>query len=181
MRRILTLLSVDENLLLRYENLSTDFRDLPLRVGVVPSRLNTCTPFYLRSCGLVYAMRWFGLGWCIFLERYIICIVFIGYFFGSISSASFSFSNLLTVNNINDSTYFNNLSRKIQRTYSISAHFLVCCCEVCSYHLVSSSFHFIRFTSVAINNHRIIYIYIYIVIHRENVSLYHNSSGWLDT
>ena len=26
-----------------------------------------------------------------------------------------------------------------------------------------------------------IYIYIYIVIHRQTVSLYHNSSGWLDT
>ena len=26
-----------------------------------------------------------------------------------------------------------------------------------------------------------IYIYIYIVIHRQTVSLYHNSSVWLDT
>ena len=38
-RRMLTLLSVDEILLLRYVNWSTNFRGLPLRVEMVPSCL----------------------------------------------------------------------------------------------------------------------------------------------
>ena len=49
--RIMTSLSVDEILLLRYVNLSTNFRRLPFRVEIAPSWLNTCIPFCLRSRG----------------------------------------------------------------------------------------------------------------------------------
>ena len=51
LRRILTSLSVDETLLPKYINLSTNFKGLPLRVEMAPSCLKHMNLFYLRSLG----------------------------------------------------------------------------------------------------------------------------------
>ena len=48
-RRISTSLSVDEIMLLRYMNLSTNFRGRPLKVEMAPSRLKHTYSIYLRS------------------------------------------------------------------------------------------------------------------------------------
>ena len=49
---MLTLLSVDEILLLRYVNLSTNFRDLPFRVEMAPFHLK-----YMNSALLAFTWR----------------------------------------------------------------------------------------------------------------------------
>ena len=93
-RRILTSLSVDETLLLRYMNLFTNFRELPFRVEMVPSRVKTHVPHFVcvlveanASCCLVMQLG-FGLIRCICMKRFVICIVSVHYIFCGVSSAS---------------------------------------------------------------------------------------------
>ena len=95
MRRVLTSLSVDETLLPRHVNLSTNFRCSPLRVDMAHSRLKhvfCCIYVHVEasaSCCLLQAMQqWFGLGMCICKKRFIICIVCVCYSFWRISSVS---------------------------------------------------------------------------------------------
>ena len=79
-RCILMSLSVDETLLPRYVNLSTNFGGMSFRVETPPSCLKHVLCFvYIQvranaSCCLLKAMQGrFSLGWCICKKRYVIC------------------------------------------------------------------------------------------------------------
>ena len=113
---ILMSFSVNDILLPRYKNLSTNFREPPFRVEMSPFLWKLMYSVCLHShggCLLQIIQQGFGLGRYICQKRYVIYVV----------------------------------------------------CRV-----LSASY-----------DSQTIYIYIYIVIHRQIVSLYHNSSGWLDT
>ena len=93
-RHILTSLSVDETLLLRYMNLWTNFTCIPLRMKMAPYCLK-------HLCFVLWVFMWrpmppaysrldswgFSLGRCICKKHYIICIVCVSYSFYRILSA----------------------------------------------------------------------------------------------
>ena len=94
--RILMSFSVDETLLSRYVNLSTDFRELPFSVEMSPFRLKHMHSVFICihkeanvTCCLLQAMlQEFGLGRCICKKRYVIYIICDCNSFCGVSSAS---------------------------------------------------------------------------------------------
>ena len=95
-RRMLTSLSVDEMLLSRYVNRSTDFKGLPLKVEMAPFWLNIYDLCFICvrietnvSCCLLYAIQLrFSLDKCICVKRLIICVVYVCSSFYWVPSAS---------------------------------------------------------------------------------------------
>ena len=93
-RYMLTSLSVDEILLLRYVNMSTNFRGLPLRV-LFKIHVICFICIHIKTnafCWLLQTMQW-GFGWsrCVWEMCLIIWVVCICYSFCRISSASYLF------------------------------------------------------------------------------------------
>ena len=100
---MLTSLSVDEILLLRYVNLSINFSGLPLQVvgRSFLFRINELCFIWIHvadnasRCLLLVMQQGFGLGRCISEERLIICVVCICHSFCRILSSSYLFFFLM--------------------------------------------------------------------------------------